>query len=152
METTSHLRDETIAGLQDLIQINIDSSRGYRAAADEIENPRIATLFRECATERQAFSEELKRYVEMNAVEPKDSGSIQGTLHRWWLEIRGTVQGGDEHAVLAEAERGEDAIKHRYEEIMRDTAGSPMSSVLLQQYELVKRRHDQVRDMRDARA
>lgn len=152
METASHLRDETIECLQDLIQINIDSSRGYRAAADEIENPRIASLFRECATERQAFSEELKRYVQMNAVEPKDSGSIQGTLHRWWLEIRGTVQGGDEHAVLAEAERGEDAIKHRYEDAMRQIAGSPVGNVLMQQYESVKRRHDQVRDMRDARA
>ncbi len=152
METTSHLREETIEGLQDLIQVNIDSCRGYRAAADEIENPRIASLFRECATERQAFSEELKRYVEMNAVEPKDSGTVQGTLHRWWLELRATVQGGDEHSVLSEAERGEDAIKHRYEEIMRSTTGSPVSSVLMQQYQSVKRRHDQIRDMRDARA
>ncbi len=150
METTANLDKDTVSGLQDLIEINIDSSKGFKAAADKIEDQRIASYFRECSSERDGFARDLSRYVSLNATEPKDSGTAKGTVHRWWLELRGTVQRGDEHAVLAEAERGEDAIKARYEDVMKKTAGNPLNSVLLAQYAAVKSRHDQVRAMRDA--
>lgn len=152
METTTNLDKDTLGGLQDLIEINIDSSKGFKAAADKIEDQRIASFFRDCSAERDGFARDLSRYVSMNEREPKDSGTAKGTVHRWWLELRGMVQRGDEHAVLAEAERGEDAIKERYEEVMKETAGNPLNNVLLSQYASVKSRHDQVRAMRDAHA
>ena len=46
--------------------------------------------------------------------------------------------------------RGEDAIKHTYEDALKDTAGSPVNPVLQRQYIEVKRGHDTIRDMRDA--
>ncbi len=152
METVSTLRKETISGIQDLIEINIDSSKGFREAADKIETNEIATLFRHCADEREQYAGQLKSLVQANGTEPTDSGSIKGTVHRWWVGLRGTVQQGDEHAVLAEAERGEDAIKHRYEDTLKGTAGSAVNDVIQKQYAGVKARHDQIRDMRDARA
>lgn len=152
METVSTLRDETISGIQDLIEINIDSSKGFNDAAEKVENKDIANLFRQCATERDQFAGQLKSLIEINGEEPKDSGTLKGTAHRWWLNLRGMVQSGDEHALLAEAERGEDSIKARYEDTLKDTAGSAVNDVLLEQYASVKARHDQIRDMRDARA
>lgn len=152
METVTHLNDDSIKGIQNLIEINIDSSKGFRDAAEKIENPQIARFFRDCGTERERFASELKNIVRVNGQTPEDSGSLKGTAHRWWMDIRGTVAGGDEHAVLAEAERGEDAIKHRYESTLKQTAGSAVNDVLQRQYASVKSRHDQIRDMRDARA
>lgn len=152
METVSTLREETISSIQDLIQINIDSSKGFNDAAEKIENHDIANLFRQCAAERDQYAGQLKSLIEVNGEDPKDSGTIKGTMHRWWLNIRGVVQSGDEHALLAEAERGEDAIKARYEDTLKDTAGSAVNDVLQSQYASVKARHDQIRDMRDARA
>lgn len=152
METATNLNKETIEGLQDLIEYNIDSGKGFKAAADKIEDAKIASFFRDCASEREAYARDLSRYVELNAREPKHSGTAKGTLHRWWLELRGTVQRGDEHAVLAEAERGEDSIKAKYEHVLKETAGSPLNSVLQKQFASVKARHDQVKAMRDQRA
>lgn len=152
MESVTNLKDDSIKGIQNLIEINIDSSRGFRDAADKIENGQIANFFRECGTERERFAGELKNIVRVNGKTPEDSGTIKGTAHRWWLDIRGTVTGGDEHAVLAEAERGEDAIKGQYEDTLKETAGSAVNDVLQRQYASVKARHDQIRDMRDARA
>jgi uncharacterized protein (TIGR02284 family) len=152
METITNLNDETIKGIQSLIEINIDSSKGFDQAAEKIENDQIANLFRECGRERDKNAGELKVAAAINNEEPEDSGSLKGTAHRWWLNIRGTVTGGNEHTVLADAERGEDAIKKRYEEVLKDTAGSPLNDVLQRQYAQVKARHDQIRDMRDARA
>ncbi len=153
METTRTLNKETLSALQGLIKINTDSHEGFNTAADQLEgNARLGSFFRECAAERQTFARELQTIVGANAEEPADGGTAKGTVHRWWLEIRGTIQSGDEHAVLAEAERGEDAIKHEYEDVLKSNPGSAVNDVLQRQYAAVKRRHDQVRDMRDAAA
>ncbi len=152
METTATLNDKTIEGLQDLIEVNLDSGKGFETVADQIDNKDLAAYFRRCGQRRQAFASELQGFVRSNGVEPKTSGSMKGTLHRWWTDLRGTVQSGDEHAMLAEAERGEDVIKHTYEGVLKETAGSPLNSMLQQQWVSVKQDHDTIRDMRDARA
>ncbi|TWT39087.1 PA2169 family four-helix-bundle protein [Blastopirellula retiformator] len=56
----------------------------------------------------------------------------------------------DCYAILAEAEAGEDHIKHAYEDALKETAGSAMNDVLQKQYAQVKQGHDRIRDMRDA--
>lgn len=152
METISNLHENTIESIQDLIKINIDSYKGFGAAAEKIQDESIASLFRTCSKEREANVAELKQAVRINAEEPEDDGTLKGTAHRWWMNIRGTVTSGDEHTVLADAERGEDAIKARYEDVLKETAGSPLNAVLHEQLSKVKARHDQIRDMRDARA
>ncbi len=153
METTTNLNDDTLDAVQDLIEINLDSHKGFETAANQLEaSPQLANYFRECGQERHRFARDLQSVVSVNGEKPERSGTLKGTAHRWWLEIRGAVQSGDEHAVLAEAERGEDAIKHKYEDVLKSTAGSPLNKTLQQQYMEVKRRHDQIRDMRDARA
>lgn len=151
LETKTTLEAEMIDGVQTLIQYNIDSARGFAEAAEKIETTHIAGYFRECGARRAMFADELKHFVAINGEEPADSGTIKGTLHRWWLSLRGTVADGDEYALLAEAERGDDSIKAKYEEVLEQTAGSAMSDVLHRQYKSVKADHDRVRDMRDAR-
>lgn len=152
MESVTTLNKDTIKGIQNLIEINIDSSKGFEEAAEKVENNTIADLFRTCASERRTYANDLQSLAIVNAKEPKTDGTWKGTVHRWWIDLRGSIQSGDEHAMLAEAERGEDAIKHRYEDTLKDTAGSAVNDVLQRQYSGVKARHDQIRDMRDARA
>ncbi|MGD9692746.1 MAG: PA2169 family four-helix-bundle protein [Phycisphaerales bacterium] len=150
METITTLEPKTISSLQNLIRINIDSAKGFDKAAQQIEHTPTAQLFKSIAGERRAFAEELRRYVRMNDEEAADSGSIKGQIHRWWINIVGTVRDGDQHAILAEAERGEDAIKHAYEDTLPPIAGNPLNRVLQDQYARVKQAHDRIRDLRDA--
>ena len=152
METITNLDKETIDGLKSLVEINIDSTKGFQAAAEKIEDNDVARLFRECATKRSAFAGQLSQYIKTNNEDAPESGTAKGAIHRWWLNVRGTVQKGDEHALLSEAERGEDAIKGMYEDVLRKTAGSPLNAVLTDQYATVKQTHDKIREMRDARA
>ena len=151
METTTNLTDDTLSGLKSLVKINLDSSKGFEAAAEKVENAQIASLFRECGSERSNNASTLAEYVQINDQEAPESGSVAGTLHRWWLNIRGKVTSENEYQVLAEAERGEDHIKKMYEDVLNATAGSPLNGVLQKQYAGVKATHDKVRDMRDAR-
>lgn len=148
--THTKLTDETIDILQDLIRIDIDSAAGFREAAEAIDDPRCAELFRDLGRQRRAFGDELKTFVRWNDETPVDHGSIKGAVHRWWIDVKSRVKDGNTSTVLAEAERGEDAIKERYEEALRATVGSPAHDVIDRQYIAVKAGHDRVRDLRDA--
>lgn len=147
METTHDLSDETLSDLKQLIEINVDSAKGYSQAAESIDEAPIAALFRQCASERRAHVDALRRFVP----DYEPNGSITGTVHRWWLDLRSNLSSDDAYAVLAEAERGEDAIKKRYEDVLKSNPGTPLNDRLQRQYAEVKARHDQIRDMRDSR-
>lgn len=144
------LSDKATHRVQNLIRLNIDSAEGYATAAEVIEDTTLASQFREYAAQRAANVEELKATVSYNGHEPAESGTTTGTLHRWWLELRGKIGASSVHSVLSEAERGEDTIKHAYEAAIKEVAGSPVSETLASQYRGVKSAHDSVRDLRNA--
>ncbi len=151
METLHDLDQSTIDGLQDLIAINIDSVKGFNEAAEKIENAGVASAFRDIGRDRADFATELQGAVARSGDEPKDSGSIKGTLHRWWLSLRGTIQDGDEKAILDEAVRGEDEIVSRYQDVLPKIVGSPLNAVLHRQYTTIKAGRDTLAELRDAR-
>ncbi len=149
--TKSHLSKDTIAALQELIRINIDSQDGFRYASEQIEDLSLQQTFLRLADERQANAQELAAYVEWNGSDARTEGSYAAAVHRSWLSIRQLLSSDDVYAVLAEAESGEDQIKHAYEDALRGTAGSAMNDVLMTQFSKVKAGHDYIRELRDMR-
>ncbi len=150
IETKSELCNKTIAQLQELIRINIDSKRGFQEVADNVENTAIAETFRMMAAQRSANVEQLHQFCLVNGEDPNREGSYVAKLHRVWIKIRDQLSSNDTHAMLCEAERGEDYIKAAYEAALIETAGSAVNDVLTRQYTEVKAAHDRVRDLRDA--
>jgi len=152
LETKSDLNETTIAKLQELIRVNIDSYNGFHESAEEMDNEKLSSLFRAIGDERSRMAAELQQCVEYNGEEAVVDGSLAAKTHRVWINIRSKLNGGDPHVILVEAERGEDYIKASYEEILKETAGSAMNDVLTSQYAKVKAGHDKVRDLRDSYA
>ena len=149
LETKLNLNESTISGLQKLIRYNIDSFDGFRDAAEDVEDAKIAALFRELAAERSELATELQTYVEYNGEEAEDDGSVMAAVHRAWIKVRSSLNGGSAYPILCEAEKGEDYIKAAYEDVLKETAGSAVNDVLTKQYAKVKAGHDRVRDLRD---
>lgn len=149
MTTITYPQHEAIVKLQGLIEVNIDSARGFRLAAEKIEDPSLSGMFRREADARDAHAAELQSLVSRAGETPVVNGSVSGLLHRWWLDLRGAVTKNAEHAMLCAAERGEDVIRRRYEDCLQEPLGDPLSGVVMRQYEHVKQSHDHVRTLRD---
>lgn len=149
-DSVRNLPAETLDKLQDLLRVNIDSENGFRDAAEQVEDVALRRIFRQFADERQSNAAELKQFVEFNGETPVEGGSVLAMLHRSWMDLKAALSSNDAKAVLQEAERGEDHIKHMYEDILTETAGSAVHDVLQHQYVKVKAAHDVVRDLRDA--
>jgi len=147
-----HLSDQSINWLQTLIEVNIDSYDGFKEAAEKLQEngSPLVEMFRSLADQRSVQASELQAIVASNAEKPEETGSVAAAAHRTWMDLRSAL-GGGEHAILAEAERGEDHIKAKYEEAINELAGCTCVPTLQRHYSAVKTSHDKVRDLRDAR-
>jgi len=142
---------DTTNALTKLAQANLDSYAGFTAAAEEVDDEPLKELFTDLANERKQQADRLRGLIaEQGETPPDDSASAMAKTHHWWLKARTKVSSDDTKAVLEEAERGEDHIKHAYEEQLPNVAGSDVTNLLNDQYAAVKGGHDRIRDLRDA--
>lgn len=138
--------------LRELAQLNIDSRDGFDYAAERIDDdsPAVAEKFRRWSDERARFAEQLDGVLRSAGEEAQEDGSWAASLHRTWMNIRDMLSDKlDMYAVVAEAERGEDVIKHAYEDAGQTLTGSVLA-VINEQYGSIKQAHDAVRDLRDS--
>lgn len=135
--------------LNDLIKTTIDSVDGYRSAAEDAENSEYRSIFFDRANERSAVADQLQAYVRELGGEPNTDGSIVAGAHRAFMGLKTAITGNDDKAVVAEVERGEDVIKHKFEEAMSDSDISPETRVVIDRcYQSVKTGHDQMSNLK----
>lgn len=137
--------------LKNLIETCRDGQKGYAEAAEHISaNHSLKQFFREQSVERGRFLSELTQAMQTYDKDVDTSGSISGKLHRTWLEIKGAVTGGDDHAILSTVEGGEDYAKKAYEDAVAASLPSNILEVVRRQQGSVNAAHDKVRAMRDS--
>lgn len=141
--------DDTISILNNLIETCKDGETGFTTAAESLQNPAIKAKFLEYARQRATFCRELQDEVRKLGGDPETSGSVSGSLHRGWLNIKSTITGKDDHAIVAEAERGEDIAKAAYEDALKEALPAAVMSRVQHQATQVRHAHDDVRDLRD---
>lgn len=55
---------------------------------------------------------------------------------------------GDDHAILAECERGEDSAVKEYEKALKEALTSSLQTGVSQQFSEVKAAHDEIKNLR----
>ena len=141
--------DKAISVLNNLIETCKDGEQGFKTAAEGLTSPDLKAKFLQYSRERGQMSSELQAEVRRLGGDPQKSGSMSGSLHRGWLDIKSAITGKDDHAVLVEAERGEDVAKNAYEDALRETLPPSARTIVEQQGAKVRRAHDDVRSIRD---
>lgn len=141
--------DNSISVLNNLIETCKDGENGFRQAAEAVKNMKLRSLFEEYSQERLKFAHELQADVSKLGRTPEKSGSVSAAAHRGWMNIKSVVTGADDHAILAECERGEDSAKEAYQNALKEMLPTDIKSVVERQYERVKKAHDHIRDLRD---
>lgn len=141
--------DNAISVLNSLIETCKDGELGFKTAAEGLQRADIKAKFLEYSRQRGEMVRELQNEVRQLGGDPEKSGSMSGSLHRGWLDIKSAITGKDDHAVVAEAERGEDVAKAAFESALKETLPGTAQAVVQQQAAKVRQAHDAVRDLRD---
>ena len=104
--------------LHHLIEICKDGERGFRAAAEYVRDPSLKSLFDTLADQRERFAGDLMPHLHRLGGWADSSGTSAGALHRGWMSLKAHVPGHPDHAIVAEAERGEHAALAAYDEAL----------------------------------
>ena len=144
---------EIITTINDLIETLKDGQRGFKEASDAVSNPQLKSLFGEYAQQRSRFASELQMQAKtFGESEPETDGSAAGAMHRSWINLKSAVSNGEESAILAECERGEDAAVQAFGKAMRTELPLSLRDIISRQFSQIKTAHDQIKTLRDTAA
>ena len=141
---------EVISTINGLIETLKDGQKGFKEAAEAVKDPQLKSLFDQYSQQRSQFATELQNQAKsLGEAEPEKTSSAAGAMHRAWINLKSAATSGDDHAILAECERGEDSAVNEYKEALENGLTSSLRDVVSRQYREVMTAHDRIKNLRD---
>lgn len=145
--------EKSVEVLHDLIEINNSRVEGFENALSNLsaEDNDLKPIFEEYAQQSRTFSQELNSELANYNGDYEKSEMTSGAIHRAWIEVKALFTGHDRASLLAECERGEDAIKKSYNTALSggDLSGTAQS-VVSNQAQQINAAHDRIKMLRDS--
>jgi uncharacterized protein (TIGR02284 family) len=144
------INKEVHSTVHHLIERCKDGAKGYKTASEDVEDQDLKDLFRKYAVQRDSMITELQDQLHQMGHTDEESSSIEGTIHRAWIDLKSALSSKDRVRVLEECERGEDYAVKAYKEALDKNLPAHLKQIIEQQYNDVKHAHDHIRTLRDA--
>lgn len=149
-ESRENKHKETVNVLQNIIEKNYDAEKGYKKAMQDAKNASLKEFLKEQAAQRSRFATAIDLKLRQLDETPKESGSTSGALHRAWIDIKSSLSGNEDEAVLEEVIRGEKASVDEYQEVLeKHTLAPDISQELRSQMSTIQNTLDRVKTMED---
>lgn len=131
-EAREQTHKDTVNVLQGIIEKNYDAEKGYTKAMQDAKNPALKGFLQQQAAKRSRFATEIDQELRQLGETPKESGSVAGAIHRTWIDIKSSLAGNDDEAVLEEVIRGEKASVEEYQDAIEKNVLVPNVNTVLQ--------------------
>jgi uncharacterized protein (TIGR02284 family) len=144
--------EHVIKTLNRLIKLCDDGNKGYKNAADQIENEEIRTILYRLSQQRALFEAELKNEVRNLGGTTDDSGpdeaqgTLLGNLHRKWIDLKEKLSSKEYEAVLEECKRGDKIAFEAYQEALKENLPAYIKEILTSQHHLIKGAYTQLQE------
>jgi uncharacterized protein (TIGR02284 family) len=136
--------------LRSVIQTLIDGQEGFQKIGEHLKDETLRRYFAAESLKRAQFRGDLEETLHQEGVHDiKEKGTVSGTVHRTWGDIKAHLGGGD-HTLLETSEAGEDAAKKAYQEALAKELPLPVKELLDTQYAHIQTSHDYVKAARDS--
>ncbi|MBQ4820557.1 PA2169 family four-helix-bundle protein [Aquimarina sp. MMG016] len=114
---------ETVGNkLNDLLEKTYDAEKGFKKAAENVEHSSLKNYFNQKAQERYDFGHELKNEIKAFSQDVDKGGSVTGSAHRAWMDVKSFLSIDNEESMLEEAIRGEKASVDEYNDVLSETS------------------------------
>jgi uncharacterized protein (TIGR02284 family) len=111
--------------LNSMIAVAMDGAATLSKGVDIIKDPRIKTLLSELATEREALVDELRKEVRALGGTPEDRGTVVGSAHRLYTEVKMALAPDDRRAAIDEIKRSEHRVREKLEALLAEDKALP---------------------------
>ena len=142
--------EKVVKGIINVLQ---DGQKGFADIGEHLKDETVKRYFLAESLKRANFRAELENELHRHGVKDiHEEGTVAGSLHRTWGDIKGKVFGSSDHELLATAEQGEDKAKAIYKDALNQELPLPLHQLLSEQNAHIMNSHDYVRNHRDATA
>lgn len=162
MKESSHSRNQFHGGTADLdttadilrhlVEICKDGDHGFTTAGNDAKDAHLKSTLLGYAQQRATFARELEARLIALGCDATEHGSVSGSLHRGWIDLRSALTSNEPHAVLAECERGEDSAVAAYREALEKLEDTASRELVSRQFAAVYAAHNEVKRLRDTTA
>ena len=136
--------------LLDVITTLQDGQKGFADLGEHLKDDTLKRYFLAESLKRASFRADLEAELHRAGMaDVKDSGSMTGTIHRTWGDLKAKLGMADDHSLLATAEQGEDEAKKKYQDALSQELPLPIRQLLTEQQAHVQTAHDYVKRHRD---
>ncbi|MBS9464276.1 PA2169 family four-helix-bundle protein [Flagellimonas sp. 389] len=135
--------------LNELIEKNIDATKGFSKAAENASSSELKNYFSTKSEERQNFVAQLETIVGRTGEEVEDSGSLTGTAHRTWMDVKSLFSSDNDEAMLEAAITGEKAAVDEYKEILDEPLPMEAKEVLQRQLSRIESGLNRIKVLED---
>ncbi|MBP2830733.1 PA2169 family four-helix-bundle protein [Aquimarina sp. U1-2] len=136
--------------LNDLLEKTYDAEKGFKKAAENVDHAGLKNYFNRKAQERYDFGHELKDEIKAFGQEVDKGGSITGSAHRTWMDIKAVFSSDNEESMLEEAIRGEEASIEEYNDVLSETTlPTSTQTILMQQKNRIMEGLSSIRRLED---
>jgi uncharacterized protein (TIGR02284 family) len=142
--------DKSVNVLNELIAICEDGAKGFAKASEDVEESSLKELFSRYASQRAAYSAELKQEVELLGETPSHSGHAMAVFHRAWISLKEAV-GNKDQAIVDEYEAGEDSALKAYREALLQPLPPAASQIVTRQLVGVLEAHGKISALKHIR-
>lgn len=147
METYS---EKVGSKLNDLLEKTYDAEKGYKKAAENVEHAALKNYFNRKAQERYDFGHELKNEIKAFGQDVDKGGSLTGSVHRTWMDVKALFSSDDEESMLEEAIRGEKSAVKEYDEVLSETSlPASTKNILLNQKSTIEEELSTIKRLED---
>jgi len=133
--TEAHRHD--IGVLNRLIEVTLDSAKGYRDAALDSRDPGRKLAYGRRAEQRDAVVESLQQALRDLGGQPGDTGTLLGKAHRAFMDVKHALLRDDE-TLDGSIRNGESWLIDNYEVALNDPdLGEPTREVIRRAFEVI---------------
>jgi uncharacterized protein (TIGR02284 family) len=135
--------------LNAMIAVSLDGAGTLAKGADIVKDARVKSLLTELAAERDQVVTRLKEEVRGLGGVPEDRGTVVGSAHRLYTEVKNALAPDDGHGVIEEIQRSEERVREKFQELLQQDKALPpaVREVAELQLEQVRRSCSQVRQL-----
>ncbi len=108
------LQKNAIDDLQELLEKNYDAQKGFLTGENATRNIQLKKFLKKQAGQKVQFAEELANHLRSLNALPELNGSVAGSVHRAWMDIKTFMTTNLEETILKECLRGEKESEKEY--------------------------------------
>ena len=134
--------------LNHLITSCKDGARGFRYAADHVNDTAVRALFKEMTSQRERFAGDLLPHAQRLGGATELDGTTAAALHRGWMTISNALTRNSDEAIIREVERGETGALGVYQDALEGLLSQDARDLIEQQLAEIRQCHDRIQLLR----